>query len=250
MNQPLLLREVDAGICTLTLNRPDKHNAVVPAMLAQLRTCVDELALAGDQIGVVVLRGAGRSFCAGHDLHEAVGSMDLACLREESRTLERLSKLPQIVIAAVHGYCMTGGLELALAADIIVTNESACFADTHAKFGLVPMWGGTQRLPRRVGATKAIELMVTCRRLDGREAERIGLANQCVPDVAFDAAVTGMAREILANSWHSNTSIKQLIHQTDGLPLRQGLGHEQFRSPGSRLLARVTTPAMSGKSMI
>jgi hypothetical protein len=96
------------------------------------------------------------------------------------------------------------------------------------------MWGGTQRLPRRVGAAKAIELMATCRRLDGREAERIGLATQCVPDAGFDAAVTGMAREILANSWHSNASIKQLVHQTDGLTLRDGLAHEQFRSPGSR----------------
>lgn len=233
-SEPLVLREVDGGICTLTLNRPDKHNAVIPALFEQLRTCVEELALAGEQIGVVVLRGAGRSFCAGHDLHEAVGSMDLACLREESRTLERLSQLPQIVIAAVHGYCLTGGLELALAADLIMASESACFADTHAKFGLVPMWGGTQRLPRRVGTAKAIELMATGRRLHGREAERIGLANQWVPDAGFDAAVAALAREVLANSWHSNASIKQLVHQTDGLPLRDGLAHEQFRSPGSR----------------
>ena len=232
--EPLVLREVDGGICTLTLNRPDKHNAVIPAMFEQLRGCVEDIALAGEQIGVVVLRGAGRSFCAGHDLHEAVGAMDLACLREESRTLERLSQLPQIVIAAVHGYCMTGGLELALAADLIVASESACFADTHSKFGLVPMWGGTQRLPRRVGTAKAIELMVTGRRLDGREAERIGLANLCVADAGFDAAVTGMAHEVLANAWHSNASIKQLIHQTDGLSLRDGIAHEQFRSPGSR----------------
>jgi enoyl-CoA hydratase/carnithine racemase len=79
-SEPLVLREVDGGVCTLTLNRPDKHNAVTPAMFEQLRACVEELALAGEQIGVVVLRGAGRSFCAGHDLHEAVGAMDSGLL--------------------------------------------------------------------------------------------------------------------------------------------------------------------------
>jgi enoyl-CoA hydratase len=230
----LVLREAEGRICTITLNRPEKHNAVIPAMFAELRVHLDQLAGAGEECGVVILRGAGRSFCAGHDLKEAVGSMDLAWLREESRTIELLSRLPQIVVAAVHGYCLTGGLELALAADLIFTCESACFADTHGKYGLVPMWGGSQRLPRRIGAAKAIELMTTCRQIGGLEAENIGLANICVPDADFDRTLQRLAEDILKSSWHSNASIKRLVHETDGLPLRDGLAHEQFRSSGSR----------------
>lgn len=230
----LVLRGVRDRVCTLTLNRPDKHNAVVPAMFEALRRHLDHVEAAGEDIAVVVIRGAGRSFCAGHDLKEAIGAMDLAWLREESRQLERLAHLPQVTIAAVHGHCITGGLELALAADMIVTCESAVFADTHAKHGLVPMWGGSQRLPRRVGAARALELMTTCRRIGGREAERIGLALQCVPDGELDATVDALAAQIAANSAHSVAAIKRLLVQTDGLRLGDGLAHEQFRSPGSR----------------
>ena len=229
----LVLREDADGVCTLTLNRPDKLNAVTPALFAELRAHLDAIAADGDALGVIVLRGAGRSFCAGHDLAE-VGAMDLAWLRHESRTLEMFAQLPQIVIAAVHGHCITGGLELALAADWIVAAESARFADTHGKYGLVPAWGMSQRLPRRVGAARALELMTTCRRVDGREAERIGLANNCFADDAFDASVAALARAILANARHSNTVNKRLVHDTDGMSLGQGMAHELFRSPGSQ----------------
>lgn len=231
--QEQVLCACQGRIATITLNRPDKHNAVVPAMFEALRAHLQALARATDA-GVVILRGAGPSFCAGHDLKEAVGAMDLAWLREESRTLEMLSKLPQIVIAAVHGYCLTGGLELALAADMVVACESAVFADTHSRFGLVPMWGGSQRLPRRVGTARAIELMTTARRIGGREAERIGLVNQCLPDADFESGVARLADAILANSAHANTAIKRLVHDTDGMPLASGLAHEHFRSAGSR----------------
>ncbi|MDO8704390.1 MAG: enoyl-CoA hydratase/isomerase family protein [Sulfuricaulis sp.] len=229
----LVLREERSGVCTLTLNRPDKLNAVNPPLFKELRAHLDDLVTNGAELGVIVLRGAGKSFCAGHDLGE-VGAMDLAWLRHESRTLEIFSQLPQIVLAAVHGNCLTGGLELALAADIIIASESARFADTHGTWGLVPAWGMSQRLPRRVGAAKALELMVTCRRVDGREAERLGLANICVPDDQLDATVTRFASAILASSRHSNTVNKRLVHDTDGLPLQQGMAHELFRSPGSK----------------
>jgi len=229
----LVLREDADGVCTLTLNRPDKHNAVNPAVFAQLRAHLDAIAGSGDTLGVIVLRGAGKSFCAGHDLAE-VGAMDVGWLRHESRTLELLAELPQITIAAVHGHCITGGLELALAADLIVASDSARFADTHGRYGLVPAWGMSQRLPRRVGAAKALELMVTCLPIDGREAERIGLANSCVPDADFDASVAALAKSILANSRHSNTVNKRFIYDTDGMSLAQGMAHELFRSPGSK----------------
>lgn len=229
----LVLREDADGVCTLTLNRPDKLNAVTPAVFTALRGHLDAIAADGSALGVIVLRGAGKSFCAGHDLAD-VGAMDLAWLRHESRTLEMFAQLPQIVIAAVHGHCITGGLELALAADWIVAAESARFADTHGKYGLVPAWGMSQRLPRRVGAARALELMTTCRRVDGREAERIGLANTCIADDRFDEDVASLARAILANSRHSNATNKRLVYDTDGMSLEQGMAHELFRSPGSQ----------------
>jgi enoyl-CoA hydratase len=232
--QEQVLFDCHGRIATITLNRPDKHNAVVPAMFQALRAHLQALACTTDA-GVVILRGAGASFCAGHDLKEAVGTMDAAWLREESRTLEMLSQLPQIVVAAVHGHCLTGGLELALAADMIVACESAVFADTHSRYGLVPMWGGSQRLPRRVGTARAIDLMTTGRRIDAREAERIGLVNHCLPEADFESGVARLAEGILANSAHANTAIKRLVHDTDGMPLASGLAHEHFRSAGSRL---------------
>ncbi|UZE47876.1 enoyl-CoA hydratase/isomerase family protein [Rhodopseudomonas sp. P2A-2r] len=229
-----ILRETRGHVATITLNRPEKHNAILPEMFDQFGAQLQAIAGEADHIHVVILRGAGRSFCAGLDLHDVVGAVDLAWLRQGSRTLELFSRLPQIVIAAVHGYCFTGGLELALAADLIVTCESATFGDTHARLGLVPMWGGSQRLPRRVGTSKAIELMTTGRRIGGREAERIGLANQCLPDVEFEAGIDRLVEEILANSFHGNSSIKRLVHETDGMRLSDGIAHEQFRSPGSQ----------------
>jgi len=229
----LVLREDRDAVCTLTLNRPEKRNAVNVELFTQLHGHLENIAANGGNLGVLVLRGAGKSFCAGHDLDKA-GKNDVAWLRHESRTLEMLADLPQIVIAAVHGHCFTGGLELALAADLIVATESAQFADTHGKWGLVPAWGMSQRLPRRVGAAKALELMVTCRWVDGREAERIGLANMCVADEQFDAAIARLAADILQSSSHSNAVNKRLVYDTDGMTLQQGMAHELFRSPGSR----------------
>ncbi|MGI4811864.1 MAG: enoyl-CoA hydratase/isomerase family protein [Janthinobacterium lividum] len=229
----LVLRDDRDGICTLTLNRPDKRNAVTPALFTQLREHLDDLVAHNDGLGVVVLRGAGKSFCAGHDLSE-VGQMDLAWLRHESRTLELFAQLPQVVIAAVQGHCLTGGLELALAADIIIAAENARFADTHGKWGLVPAWGMSQRLPRRIGASKALELMVTCRQVDGREAAHIGLANLCVADAELDAEVARFAATVMENSAHSNAANKRLVYDTDGMSLPQGMAHELFRSVGSK----------------
>jgi len=228
---PLVLRDDADGVATLTLNRPDKRNAIDRALFRAFR---DHLrAVADDRaIGLVVLRGAGGHFCAGHDLTSAPHADAFGWLRQEMLIVESLTKLRQPVVAAVAGSCYTGGLELALAADMIVAAESACFADTHGKWGLVPGWGLSQRLPRRVGQAKALEMMLTCRTYSGAEAAAMGLANVCVPDADLDSAVADLARTILANSWHSNAENKRLVYETDGLPLAQGLNHELMRNAG------------------
>src|SRR5262249_47217396 len=154
-----VIRELKDGLLTLTVNRPDKLNALNFDVFKGLAAGAD-FALANTKtVGCVLLRGAGRSFCAGNDLSDLGAVFHGGDGRPfRSTTIERLSNLPMPVGAAVQGHCLTGGLELALSADIIVAAESAKFGDTHGKWDLVPVWGLSQRLPRRVGRAKALEM--------------------------------------------------------------------------------------------
>jgi enoyl-CoA hydratase len=228
----LVLRSDDGGVCTLTLNRPEKRNAINRDLFRAFRAHVKAIEENGAGVGIIVIKGAGDHFCAGHDLKSEPHPDALGWLRQEMLILERLTKLRQPVIAAVQGTCYTGGLEFALTADFIVCGESARFADTHGKWGLVPGWGLSQRLPRRVGQAKALEMMLTCATYSGREAEAMGLANYCVPDVELEARVAELCITILANSWHSNAENKRLIYDTDGMTLSGGLNHELMRNAG------------------
>jgi enoyl-CoA hydratase/carnithine racemase len=228
-----VLREVKDGLCTLTLNRPEKLNALNFELFKSLAAHVDFIAENVQAIGCVLLCGAGRSFCAGNDLSDLAGVFeggDGSHFR--SATVERLANLPMPVVAAVQGHCLTGGLELALAADIIIAAESAKFGDTHGKWDLVPVWGLSQRLPRRIGRAKALEMSFTARSFGGRQAAEMGLANFCVPDADLMSAAAAFATEVLANSWRSSRAIKKLIDDTEGLPLKAGLAHEIHRSEG------------------
>ena len=228
----LVLRQDRNGAATLTLNRPDKLNALNVELFVQLDAHVRRLAQETDTVGLVIVRGAGRCFSAGHDLGDIAAGERPPEPHFQPKVIERLANLPQPVVSAVHGHCYTGALELALAGDIILAAESAKFADTHAKWALTPIWGMSQRLPRRIGTYKAREMMFTCRTYQGREAEAIGLANLCVPDAEFDARIEALAGEILANSWFSHRANKRLLRETDGLGLDAGLAHEIARNEG------------------
>ena len=228
-----VLRETKDGLCTLTLNRPDKLNAlnfeVFKALAAHIGFIRENVA----SIGCVLISGAGRSFCAGNDLSDLGGVFEGGDGSQfRSVTVERLASLPMPVVAAVQGHCLTGGLELALAADIIIAAESARFGDTHGKWDLVPVWGLSQRLPRRIGRAKALEMSFTARNYSGSEAAEMGLANFCVPDAELTSAALAFAAQVLANSWRSSRAIKKLVDDTDGLPLKAGLAHEIHRSEG------------------
>lgn len=229
--EALVIRQDDAGRAMLVLNRPEKRNAINRPLFRELRAHIERIA-ADDTIGLVVLRGAGGNFSAGHDLKEPPHADKLGWLRQEALTIERLTRLRQPVIAMVEGVCYTGGLELALAADIIVCDDMARFADTHGKWGLVPGWGLSQRLPRRVGQAKALEMMLTSRPCDGRTAAAMGLANMCVAPGELEQAVDALGQAILANSWHSNAANKALVYATDGMRLADGLDHELMRNAG------------------
>jgi enoyl-CoA hydratase/carnithine racemase len=225
-------REDRDGAAFLTLNRPDKLNALTVAMFRELREHVDALANETDRVGLVVLRGAGKCFSAGHDLKDIAAGEKPPKPWFQGETIEALANLPQPVISAVHGHCYTGALELALAGDLIVANENAKFADTHARWALTPVWGMSQRLPRRVGEARAKEMMLTCRTYSGREAAAMGLANFCFADATCESDLEALIREILANSWFSHRANKKLLVDTDGLPLAAGLAHEIYKGEG------------------
>lgn len=226
----LVLAERRGGAVHLILNRPDKLNSLNVELFQALDAHVRELQKG--EATIVVLRGGGRCFSAGHDLGDIAKGEKLPEANYQAKVIERLATLPMPVITAVHGHCYTGALELALAGDLIVAAESAKFADTHAKWALTPVWGLSQRLPRRVGSAKAREMMFTCRTYSGREAEAMGLANVCVADDAFDAAIDALVAEIAANSSFSHAANKRLMDHTDGLPLPAGLAHEIYRGEG------------------
>lgn len=230
-----VLCSIENRLCRLTLNRPEKLNALTLAVFERIARCLDEIDWSA--VDCLLLTGAGRSFCAGHDLDDlAAGAESGAVEKVENRLIERLATLPVPVVAKVRGHCYTGGLELVLAADIIIAAADARFADTHAKFDLVPIWGLSQRLPRRVGMAKAKEMMFTSRIYDGLEAEAMGLVNLAVDESELDEVAESFCVDILRNSARSNRAIKKLLIDTDGMSVAQGnaweLHHSEGHGPG------------------
>ncbi|MFN3258720.1 MAG: enoyl-CoA hydratase/isomerase family protein [Ilumatobacter sp.] len=217
------------GVATITMDRPDALNAITPTMLRQLNDAADTVA-ADPAIRVVVLTGAGRAFSAGVDL-KALGERQLAngkvgdLLDVPARRLTAtLSSMPKPVVAAVNGFCFTGALELALACDVMIVADEAKLADTHAKFGIRPTWGMSQRLADAVGITRARELSYTARTITGIEAVEIGLAARSAPRDRFVDAVDALVEEMLANSSDAFAAYKDLYRER--LPLDAGLARE------------------------
>lgn len=231
MSEPLVMRTDRDGLATLTLNRPTKLNALTPGVFIQLRAHLDAIAVDAS-VGCVVLAGAGRSFCAGHDLDAIASHEPAPSPYFEPETIDALEALPKPTIARIHGHCFTGGLELALGCDLLVAAESTRLGDTHGQWGLVPVWGMSVRLPERVGRSVAKELMFTSRRLSGSDAARIGLVDHCVADDQLDAKVQALATEILANSRGTNRIVKALMADREERTRRQALEHERTRPYG------------------
>lgn len=228
----LVLREDKEGVAVLTLNRPDQLNAMNPALFIELRAHIDAIAADTQGVGCVILTGAGKSFSAGNDLRAIAAGERAPSRHYQAETIEALEALPQPTICGVRGNCYTGALELMLGCDMLLASETARFCDTHGKFGMVPSWGLSQRLPRRVGLLKAKEISFTGRIISGDEAARIGLANACVPDAEFDAYVMQFARSIVGNSWHSARGNKLLYQKSQQLDLAAGLVYEREQGPG------------------
>lgn len=227
MADDLVLRsDTPQGITTLTLNKPDKLNALDPVMFMAFRDHLD--AIAKDRsVGCVIVTGAGRSFCAGHDLDAIADHTPAPTPHFESETVDALEQLPQPTIAKIKGHCFTGGLEFAVACDILICADDTKLGDTHGQWGLVPVWGLSVRLPERVGVSTAKELMFTSRRITGAEAAAIGLVDHSVPVDELDDKVDALAAEIVANSWGTNRIDKRLLRDATRMSRNDALLNER-----------------------
>jgi len=226
-----VLTTVAGPVATVTLSRPDALNALTPDMLVELGDVL--LGLSRDEaVRVVVLTGEGRAFSAGVDL-KALGGRSLeggsvgdVLDLPARRVIELLTTMPKVVVAKVNGFCFTGALELALGCDLIVAADEARFGDTHAKFGLRPTWGMSQRLIRLVGVARARELSYTARTFSGVEAAEWGLAIRSVPHDELDATVDELVATLLANSQGSLAAYKDLYRAALDSDMVAGLAYE------------------------
>ena len=193
--------EVRDRVATITVNRPDKLNALNDATVAELDAAIGDV-IARDDVGGAILTGAGsRAFVAGADIAELAtqGPFDgRARARRGQAMLMRIERSPKPVIAAVNGYALGGGCELAMACHVRIASESAQFALPEVTLGISPGYGGTQRLPRLVGKGRALQLILTGERIDAHEAFRIGLVNKVTAPDELLATAEAMLRQILA----------------------------------------------------
>ena len=193
----LIAIEKAGALCTITLKRPSVMNALNKAIVDELHRAFDELR-ADTEVGCIILRGDGGNFVAGADIGELKERMALESLAAiNSALFKKVEEHPVPVIAAVEGYCLGGGCELALACDMRVAGRSAKFGQPEVGLGIIPAAGGTQRLPRVIGLGRAKEWVLTGWTYDAAEAWRVGLVNQLVDDDKVMDAARELAGRIL-----------------------------------------------------
>jgi enoyl-CoA hydratase len=189
-------------VATLTVNRPDKLNALNAATIGELGEAIDEIR-SRDDVGGAILTGAGRAFIAGADISELAAQTSMQAKQRALRgqqIFRRFETSPKPIIAAVNGFALGGGCELAMACHLRIASDAAKFGQPEVKLGICPGYGGTQRLPRLVGLGRALQLLMTGEMIDAAEAHRIGLVNRVVPGAELLATADGMLRQMLANA--------------------------------------------------
>jgi enoyl-CoA hydratase len=225
MSESLLRIERNAGVATLTLNRPEAMNALSRALRREIAQAFRTLST-DDGIGVVIVTGSGRAFSAGVDLKEIggeAGDDSPGTLLEDQDLVAAMRAYPLPIIGAVNGYAITGGFELALACDVLVASTTARFADTHARVGIVPGWGLSQLLPRRIGTSRAKELSFTGNFLDAERALSWGLVNRVVAPEELLPTCRQLALEMLSCDRDTLRQIKRVYDEGALVPLADGL---------------------------
>lgn len=249
-NEPVLLVERQDGVATFTLNRPRSMNA----LSAELRDALLEAFRAvsrDDGVRVVILTGAGdRAFCAGLDLKELGGEGKNASQAGTQRAIgggdlvAAIEGLDRPILGAINGVAITGGFELALACDVLIASTNARFADTHARVGIMPGWGLSQKLPRLVGVYRAKELSLTGNFVDAEQAERWGLVNRVVAPDALLPTCRSLAADMLSCVPEMVSSYKRLIDRGfaetlgEGRRIEVAANRAHSRSVSSKDIAR------------
>lgn len=227
----------------ITVNRPDKLNALDKNVLEQLRAAVSDLK-SDPEVTTVVLRSAGdKAFVAGADI-AAMSGLSPAEARDFAlygqKVFSMLADLPAVVIAQVQGFALGGGFELALSADIIVASRRAKFGLPEVGLGLIPGFGGTQRLSRRAGYARALELVVTARQMTAEEALSMGVVNAVADPEELESLCSSIVNQILSQGPHAVKAAKRAVSQSVELSLEKGLDLEAelfgkaFGHPDSR----------------
>lgn len=227
----LIKLRINNQVATLSLNRPEALNALSADMRQQLTRTLIELNT-DDSVRVVILTGEGRAFCAGLDLQELQQAEQ--AVAEEGfigrDMLQALNDFSKPIIAAVNGYAYTGGLELLLCCDVIVASNAAKFADTHAKFGIVPAWGGSQKLPRIIGLMRAKEMSLSCLPIDAQQAYEWGLVNRVVEPERLLAECQRLAAAMVECDAGAQAIIKNLVDEGWTAAIAEGLARESQQS--------------------
>lgn len=225
-----IIYEKSEGVATVTLNRPEALNAFSKDIIEEIIKALEDVQN-DENVRVVVLTGAGeKAFSAGADIKAMVG-MNALKARELSLMGERLclafENLEKPVIAALNGYALGGGLEVAMSCDLRIAAENARMGQTEVNIGLIPGWGGTQRLTRLVGKAKAKELVFTGRMIDARTAEQLGIINMVVPQDKFRETVRQFAIELASKAPVAIRVAKALINKGENIGLDSALALER-----------------------
>lgn len=227
MGYETILTESRGGVGVVRLNRPEARNALNNQLVHELMDALEAFDH-DDAIGAMVLTGNEKSFAAGADIKE-MADQDAASMRASDfiQAFSRFAALRKPLVAAVCGWALGGGCELAMACDMIVASDSARFGQPEVTIGVIPGAGGTQRLTRAVGKALAMEVILNNRILSAEEARSFGLINRVVPvDRCLDEAI-GLAAEIAARAPTAVRAARRLIHQAHERPLADGLAEER-----------------------
>ncbi len=225
----LVAREGAVGL--VTLNRPERFNCISSALMAGLTAALEGFE-ADRGVRAVLLAANGKAFCTGADLDEVLAARAApdrvqAFIRAGHALMRRFEASPLPIVGAVHGLALAGGIELVMACDVVFAAMSARFGDQHAAFGLVPGWGGTQRLPRIVGLRRALDLMVSARWLSAGEALDWGLVNYVVADDELSGAALDYCRTLASRSPAGLAAMKRLARAGLEGSLDAGLALEE-----------------------
>jgi enoyl-CoA hydratase len=249
--------EKDGVIAVVTLNRPQQLNALSYGLFKDLSLAMQELDR-DDQIRVIIVTGGEKVFAAGADIKEMAerGPFDER-LQERLAYRDRINKISKPVIAAVSGFALGGGCELAMSCDIIIAAENARFGQPEVNIGIIPGSGGTQRLTHLVGKHRAMEMMLTGEFMSAADAERFGLVNRVVPLEMLMEEAKGIANKIAAKPALAIKAAKEAILKSANLPLDEGLDFErktfwllfasEDRSEGMKAFLEKRKPQFKGK---